>query len=360
MAIKLTQDEFIKKAKTIHGEKYIYDNVKYIGALIKIIIKCPSHGEFEQPPNNHLNGRGCPDCGKENRKITQEEFINKASIKHNSRYIYSLTNYINIKTKIKIICPDHGVFEQSPDGHLHGQGCPKCDGKNKSTNDFKMETTKIHGNKYDYSLVEYINNENKIKITCPDHGVFEQPPHNHLKGQGCPICSNNNLLKTRETFIQDAKSIHGDKYNYSLVIYTNNKIKVKIICPKHGEFIQRPSTHLSGSGCPTCGQNSSKIETSWLNHLGISEENRHIRILNYIVDGFDPDTNTIYEFNGDFWHGNPLIYNHQATNPKNRKTYGQLYEDTLVRESILNFNGYTVISIWESDWKNQSRSQRKK
>ena len=179
-------NEFITKAKIKHSDKYNYLLVNYINAKTKIKIICLIHGEFEQTPNKHLNGRGCPKCS--GNFMDTNYFIEKAKIKHADKYDYTLVNYLNNKTKIKIICPIHGEFQQSPDNHLNGQGCGKCCGKNKTTKELIKQLITKHGNKYDYSLVEYKNSETKIKIICPIHGIFKQNHNMHLKGQGCPFC----------------------------------------------------------------------------------------------------------------------------------------------------------------------------
>ena len=191
---RLTTEEFIKKAKEIHDNKYDYSLADYSGSFKKVKIVCSLHGVFEQAPNNHLNlKQGCPICGKKDSSNahvkTTEEFIKKAKEIHGDKYDYSLVDYKNAHTKIKIICPKHGIFEQLPLNHLSGKKCPKCKGYYKTTEEFIKEAREIHGNKYDYSLVDYKNSREKIKIICPKHGVFEQTPHNHLCGSGCPKCS---------------------------------------------------------------------------------------------------------------------------------------------------------------------------
>ena len=128
-----------------------------------------------------------------------------------------------------------------------------------SLDSFINKAKKIHGNKYDYSKVEYINSQTKVCIICPEHGEFWQIPNDHLKGFGCSSCSG---LKrhTKESFIEKAKEVHGDKYEYSKVEYINSKTKVCIICPKHGEFWQTPREHLQGFNCQKCGSiNRSKL-----------------------------------------------------------------------------------------------------
>jgi hypothetical protein len=197
------------------------------------------------------------------KKLTTEEFIEKARKVHGDKYDYSLVEYNGNRKKVKIICPVHGVFIQSSKGHLNGNGCPECKheetGKRlrKTKEDFINESRKIHGDKYDYSLVEYKDASTKVKIICPVHGIFEQYPHDHLKCHGCIKCSGVYRRNT-EDFITRSKKIHGSKYDYSLVEYKNADTKVKIICPFHGVFEQRSIDHLRGNGCQKCKEYSTE------------------------------------------------------------------------------------------------------
>ena len=152
------------------------------------------------------------------KRLTTEEFIQKAKQIHGNKYDYSQTVYVNGLSKIKIICSVHGVFEQRAYAHLSGQSCPHCYGNAKLTaKQFIQKARKVHDDKYDYSMVEYINNYTKVKIICPKHGVFEQIPNSHLQGRGCTICGDINtginLMLDKDDFIQKAKAIHGDKYD---------------------------------------------------------------------------------------------------------------------------------------------------
>ena len=202
------------------------------------------------------------------KKLTTEEFIERAKKVHKNKYDYSKTNYVNSKEKVCIVCPIHGEFWQLPHRHLYGSGCPTCgiekvaSKKRFNTENFINKAKEIHGDKYDYSKVKYINSQIPVTIVCPTHGEFSMRPNDHLRGQGCPKCKLLGLRKkfsmTKEEFINKAKSIHGDKYDYSKVEYINNHTKVCIICPKHGEFWQRPDKHLQGRNCQKC--NSSKLE----------------------------------------------------------------------------------------------------
>jgi predicted nucleic acid-binding Zn-ribbon protein len=152
-----------------------------------------------------------------------------------------------------IICLEHGEFWQTPSDHLSGRGCPKCGGRLvNNTEEFIQKAKEVHGDKYDYSKVEYVNSHAKVCIICPEHGEFWQSPNNHLNGKGCPKCINPNHGLTTEEFIQKAREVHGDKYDYSKVEYKGGLTKVCIICPKHGEFWQIAREHLRGQGCPIC------------------------------------------------------------------------------------------------------------
>lgn len=187
-----------------------------------------------------------------NNFITLEERFRNI---HSLKYDYSEVVYINMNTKVDIICPKHGIFSQFPHKHLCGNGCPKCSGKNKTTEEFLYEIIKIHGNRYDYSMIEYINTSTKLKIICKEHGVFEQMPSKHLCGKGCPKCAGKN--KTTEEVIKKFENIHNKKYDYSLVKYEISRIKVDVICKEHGIFSVSVNNHLKGSGCPTCYKNKS-------------------------------------------------------------------------------------------------------
>lgn len=353
--------EFIKKSQIIHNYKYDYLKAHYINSKTKIIITCKIHGEFLQRPDHHLNKHGCMKCSG-NKKLTQLEFIKRSAKIHNNKYDYSKTQYINSSTKIKIICNDHKsqfIFLQLPTNHLSGKGCPKCSKKLKLTNkDFINKAKEIHKNKYDYSKVIYKNNKTKVKIICKIHGSFFQAPIKHLFGkQGCSECFGNKK-KDNLLFIKNARKIHNNKYDYSSVIYKNNKHKIKIICKNHVSdfmFLQTPDNHLKGKGCPRCSKRISKPETKWLDSLNIKKSNRQVSLSglsnNIKVDGYDPETNTVYEFYGDFWHGNPNIYNKNSTNPVCKKTYGELYQEVLKKEFVIKNAGYNLVTIWEEDFK---------
>ena len=205
MGKKFTTYDFIKRAKEVHGEKYDYSLVQYKDSHSEVKIKCSEHGYFYQIPNNHLCGKGCIKCGGK-EKLNNEIFIKKSKEIHGDKYDYSLVEYNGNKKSIKIICPDHGIFEQRSSHHFHGIGCPKCVGKNKTLEEFILQCRKIHGDKYDYSLVDYKSAHVKIKIICTIHNnIFEQTPHNHLHNNGCPICCESYGEKKIRLFLSDKK-----------------------------------------------------------------------------------------------------------------------------------------------------------
>lgn len=198
------------------------------------------------------------------KTLTTEDFIFQAKAVHGDKYDYSRTTYVDSKTKVCIICPKHGEFWQIPSSHTRtGCECPKCGVESRArkrrrdTESVIKRAKEVHNNKYDYSLLSYNSQEDKVKIICPVHGVFEQKLSNHLYGQGCPVCAGR-IKKTTEQFIIEARSIHGDKYDYSLVEYKDNKSKVIISCPIHGLFAQAPISHLTSCGCPMCARENSK------------------------------------------------------------------------------------------------------
>jgi hypothetical protein len=260
---KLTTESFIERAYKVHGSKYDYSKTLYNTGSTNIVIICPKHGEFLQLPSNHLSGSGCPKCIKKGTApLTTDQFIKKALSKHGNRYDYSISDYRNNDTNIKIICRIHGEFEQIAGEHLRGRGCYKCNGGRKENLGLKGFIEKAcitHGVKYDYSLVKYKNINSKVSIICPDHGVFQQRPKDHLKGSGCSECSK----ITTSKFIEQAVKLHGKKYDYSKMIYAHSCEKILIECSKHGEFFQTPQHHLDGAGCPLCARERTALYQSF-------------------------------------------------------------------------------------------------
>lgn len=234
----LTTEKFIEKAKKVHGDKYSYDNVVYRGCRIGIDITCKIHGSFIQCPNNHLSNKGCPKCS--NTYVpTTEEFIENAKSIHGDKYDYSKTIYKNTTTKVDIICPEHGKFSQLPENHIKlKQGCPKCKGGISIDNlEFIKRAINRHGNKYDYSRVNYINSKTKVDIICSKHGLFKQAPSEHLYGKGCPICKSSHLETELRLYLIKNNIQFEEQKSWDWLIY-ESKQYVDFYLPKYNVAIE--------------------------------------------------------------------------------------------------------------------------
>ncbi len=284
MSKRVTTTDFVRRAREVHGNRYDYSKVTYVAAIKKVTIICPDHGEFEQQPSNHCFGRGCHECGG-NKPLTLERFIERANKAHNSRYDYSNVKLRNVENKIEILCPVHGSFFQRPATHLKGLGCDRCGrvevGKklSHSRDRFIKDARRAHGDRYDYSQVNYINAGIKVIIVCPQHGTFNQRPVNHIREVGCKKCAFESIAAQRtlttQEFIEKAKKVHGDRYDYSKVEYKAMKQKVEIICPEHGSFWQLPLNHARENkvGCPGCADSGfDQTKPGILYYLAVTKE----------------------------------------------------------------------------------------
>lgn len=251
---KYTTDEIVTQFKKKHGDLYDYSLVEYIHSQTKVKIICRIHGAFEQLPGMHRKGQGCAECMYDGKRHNLPDVLKRFESVHGDKYDYSLVEYRNTDEKVKIVCRDHGFFEQTPWHHLEGNGCPKCIGRYKTQEEVIQGFFEIHGDKYDYSLMDFKLVTRKVEIVCKDHGVFRQSPQSHLTGKGCPKCGGTQKLTLAET-ISQFKEVHGDRYDYSLVSYTNVKTKINIICKTHGVFEQEVGSHKVGNGCPICAGN---------------------------------------------------------------------------------------------------------
>lgn len=260
---------------------------------------------------------------------TTEEYIRKARLVHGDKYDYSKTNFIRHNQKIIITCPIHGDFEQDPGTHLDGAGCQKCGRMShikKMSHDkewFVAEANKVHNHKYTYEHAVYTRREDKITITCPVHGDFRQKADTHLAGHGCPRCFNDAKskrlkagaaaymaafnTKSTEQFIKDARKVHGDFYNYDKVVYTGVVNKVTITCPIHGDFEQQAAAHLQGHCCPHCRETIGERKVSlYLLRHNIKNKIQHRFYYKdedgkrryFVVDFWLKSRKIVIEFNG--------------------------------------------------------------
>lgn len=289
-------------------------------------------------------------------------FIEKAKKVHSNKYDYSkITEYTYTK-KVCIICPEHGEFWQTPKNHLTGRGCPICRYASVSkklsltTEIFIEKAKKLYGNIFDYSKVEYKNNYTKVCIICPEHGEFWTTPNNFLNGHTCPKCNIKERAKNAamgtKSFVEKAKKIHGDKYDYSKVEYINSRTKVCIICPIHGEFWITPDSHLyQNGGCHKC--NHSKLENLIFDFLTANnfefETQKGFKWLRYKkplrLDFYLPKYNIAIECQG-VQHFEPIKYF------GGNKTFNEQVKRDNTKRKLCNEHNIKIIYITKKDKQN--------
>jgi len=330
------------------------------------------------------------------KKKDTEWFIEAGIAKHNGKYSYEKTIYENYKKKVCITCPIHGDFWQTPDRHLHSEGCLKCGIEKRglkrrvSFEEFEEKSKKVHNGKYTYLKNDFQKSDIKTKIICPIHGEFLQTPDSHMQGHGCPKCKAEKLAKLRSEefgdFIEHAKKVHKDKYNYDKTIFKDTQTKVCITCPIHGDFWQIPNSHLSGRGCPIC--KNSHLEEKTRNvlvnlKLKFTEQQRYDWLINekkMALDFYLPEFNVAIECQGDQHiynrsthyniegrfekriildklknrlckkYGIPIIYIFNKRNSKYRldEQFNHMYDDALFIEDIEKDNSILLDKISET------------
>jgi len=256
---KLVTSEWIVSAKKKHGNTYDYSKTKYVNAKTPVLITCNVHGDFLQVPDKHKMGQGCPMCGKIKHqeygdslaKKSAESFVKKSTKIHGKKYSYSKSKYHRSDEDLTIICEKHGEFSQTPDSHLSGSGCPKCIGRNLTLEEWRLKCKTIHGGLYSYEKSKFSKTSKLITITCPKHGDFSQKISDHTSGKGCQLCGAK--IPNTDEWIEKAKKVHGNLYDYSKSTYSESLASVTVLCSKHGYFKQRAGHHLEGRGCPSCG-----------------------------------------------------------------------------------------------------------
>ena len=360
--------KFIAKAKLKHGDRYDYSLVEYINSRTKVKIICKIHGVFEMSPDNHLSGQNCGRCAGNGKKTTSLFILDAINV-HGNTYDYSNVFYTTAATKVDIGCEIHGMFSQTPNSHLRGAGCPECGnirisemGRSNS-DEFIKKANIVHSFEYTYVNTNYVKTIEKVLITCFIHGDFLQSPNNHLCGNGCPSCVGN-VEQSVDRFIEESISIHGNRYVYDKVVYDDATTHVIVGCKIHGDFKVTPNKHLGGSGCVKCSKRVSGISIIWLDSLKNTNLVFEYDIPEYPtykpVDGYDPLTNTVYQFHGDFWHGNlnNPKYPADGINRRNKKTYGELNRLTNESDDWIRSQGYNLIVMWEMDFRIHLKSLR--
>lgn len=350
----------------IFGDKYGLEKVEYSGRDNKVIMICKKHGEFEALPGNLLKGKGCPYCAGKYKNT--ERFIEEAREIHGDKYIYDKVKYNKAREQVIITCPIHGDFLQTPNHHLNGNGCPKCAGKFKSNEEYIEELKRVYGDKYDYSKVQYINAKTPISLYCKEkdafgeeHGWFEITPDELKHGTNCKKCSGI-LIQTNDDFIKYSKLVHGDYYDYSKsdIKKRDKNGKVCIICPKHGEFWQLPHGHLSGKGCSKCNESHLERDIRML----LEEKNikyifnkRFCEESKLRLDFYLPDYNIAIECQGiqhfkpvNFFHCGDY-FNTQIDNDKIKKELCEKHGIKLLYYTDEKFKKYDIFNSFTDKMK---------
>lgn len=268
--VSKTTNDFINKSLEVHGDKYSYNKTIYTLSKNEVVITCPIHGDFSQVANSHIIGHGCKKCGdkyknrKYNVRYTTKEFIEECKEIWGDKYDYSITKYVNMRTKIKVIY-DGITYDQLPGSHL------KYPVEGNLTQEiFLIKANRKWGDKYDYSLVNFKSTKELVDIIYDDK-IYQQYPHNHL----VYAPEKRNLMYESE-FIKKSIELHGDQYFYNNVSYVNSITEVDILCRKHGMFTQKPTLHLRGCGCPICNESmGEKKIRKFLNKNKINFESQH-------------------------------------------------------------------------------------
>lgn len=372
----LTMEAFLQKARQVHGDRYNYEKVVYVNGRTKVTITCLQHGDFLIRLSCHTNQKqGCASCARHSRVDTKECLLRLKAV-FGDRYGYDKVIYKDKKSPLTLICKDHGDFSRTPQYIIFkGLGCPCCGeegngipwstGPKKermSKDNFLAFAREVHGDKYNYDRTKYEFALNKVVITCPKHGDFEQTPSAHISGHGCHECAGTKLMTT-SSFIEKALIKNpGKPYDYSSVLYRDTNTPVTITCRMHGPFQVQPNKHLArGDGCTKCNGNYSRQSIAWLEYVAKQEsiEIQHAEkggekaiILNgrtYHVDGFCEATNTVYQYHGALFHGDPNKYKADDINPLNGKSFGELYAKTIEIENLI-ARSYNLVVMWETEW----------
>ena len=306
---KLSNEDFINRITAIFSDKYNFSKTYYVNNRSKVIVTCPIHGDFEKFPGNLLSGSGCKRCAADKLRKSQETFIAEVIAMHGDKYSYEKTIYISDAKKVVVTCPIHGDFEIRPNDLLKGVGCRKC--RNKPLSNWINSFRAVHGDFYSYDKVPYVLARSPIVVTCPIHGDFEILPSNHVNGVGCPECYEVHNKFSKEDYINKAMIVHSNFYSYDNLTYLGYSNKVTITCPIHGDFEQAAFSHASGHGCPKCFGKISKPEfeiVEYLKSLGIKDSDLlmssspDFMIGKQQLDIYLPDYKFAIEFNGSRWH----------------------------------------------------------
>ena len=351
----MSTDKFISRSKAKFGNLFTYSNTTYVNRSTQITITCHVHGDVETLPYLHLNYRyGCPKCNCESTKSANKTMlIERSIITHAGKYDYSRVDYVNSNDSVEIICPTHGSFYTGLHNHSTGVRCMQCtrDDDRLTLEEFISKSRDKHGDRYSYRKVEYVTNASMVIIICPKHGEFTQRAASHLAGCRCKQCYIEDNWIDVDKFINDAKSIHGSKYDYSKVIYIGSKKKVEIICPIHGSFWKSPNSHISSrSGCRSCIESKGEVAIkSILAKYSIKFIQEYkIQPYQYRYDFYLPELHVFIEYNGH-QHYKPVdVFGGKSAHlktVKNDKIKNQLVRDVAGHLVTISYKYSDPVSI---------------
>lgn len=384
---KCRDDAKKKKCEEKHGDAFDYSPTKFElpEAQLNQFICKKHNNRFQETITNHVRylSGGCKECDKEWQSVRQSmsvrEFIEKAIQLHGDKYDYSRVRQFKNQHELVLIgCnnPEHGYFLKSPANHLHirlKQGCPECGHRRgaekiaKSWESFLEDARKVHGDDYDYERGHYATTRSIIEIYCKECKVyFPQRVTDHLSGNGHPLCNREKgvqKLKTLDTevVVEKCREVWGNTYDYSKVKWVRDSVPLEVGCLKgHGYFLIDYYNHTGlKRGCRKCGSTRRGKQNLWLDSIGIPDDFEHREAtLKFpdsswvFPDGMYRKDKIVYEFWGDFWHGNPEKYNPDDY-AHNGKTFGELYDATQLKRDKYKHFGFELIEIWETDWDKQ-------
>jgi hypothetical protein len=305
----------------------------------------------------------------------EKYFIEKTNNKYPNCFDFSKVKYINKDTKVELIClkckSNFYILPSQLNTKNNIVGCQKCNIKNRAINRSLTKENILSRIQKNWKVIDwnnYINSASYINIKCDICGIEHSSIINNLvKGLGCYNCYNkrrgNTLRLTKEKVIEKFNLIWGNEYDYSKVEYVSMWHKIKVVCKIHDYFFVSPHDHIDRVGCKKCSKKfCSKLQIDWIKFMEIRyntkiihaySENGEYKIpkTRYRADGYSEELNMIFEFHGDYYHGNPKFYNKNDYNKVCKKTFGELYEKTIKKEEKIKELGYTLITIWEYQWK---------
>jgi hypothetical protein len=422
---------FIDKARAVHGDRYDYSKVEYKNANEKVTIICKVHGEFQQVPYHHLQSQNCMKCSL--IRVCKDpaipaKFILDATRIHAGKYTYGTIDFVNMKRKVMITCPAHGLFDQIPEAHLAGQGCPTC-AKERSINSQKVHLAefieraeKRYAGAYEYSHVTFETVKDSITIHCKRHGEFKKRCKDFLAGDGCVKCRREVIQaqkeaekqeltrkkqeelarkqqeelarkqqeelarkqqeelarKQQEELARKQQEELARKQQEELVRKQQEELARKqqeelarkqqeeLARKKQEEIARKQQEELARKQQEEIAR---KKRREWWNSyryvkldsvnewLGMKRSTRplirtkkeYLPGTQYYVDGYDPTTKTVYEFHRTYLCGDPRVFSADSVS-NTGVLMKDLYRATLKKKAIIKSLGYQYIEIWEYDW----------